>query len=78
MTETIKNFEEWIASLTNEEAIKALWERLELAQKDNTLLNKRIEHLEGQLKSLKGVFNSHKHADTTGEATLPASMVNLV
>jgi len=77
MSDTINTFAEWKASLGEKDLIPALWERLELVQTNNIELNKKMERLEQQFQSLKGLLNTHKHAETTGEATLPAAMVNI-
>lgn len=70
-----KNYEEWLATAPMEELVKGLYDRLEALQIENGELKAALKTQDEQFKILRQSIVSHKHAEVTGECTIPAGVV---
>ena len=79
---TPKTYAEWLETAPIEEIVKGLYERIEAQQLEIQALQQENEELktsvkthDGQIKNNKMSIVAHKHAETTGECTIPAAVV---
>ncbi len=69
------SYEEWIQTAPLEELVQGLYERLTETNTEVAALKKQVAGLIAENNTLKMAIASHKHAVTTGEATIPAGAV---
>lgn len=70
-----KSYQEWLQTAPMDELVQGLYERLTETHTEITALQKQVESLSAENNLLKMAITSHKHAGTTGEATIPAGVV---
>lgn len=70
-----KNYEEWLASAPLEELVKGLFDRMNQLKEDMEAFTGQMAMARTDLTNIRNALTTHKHADTTGEATLPMGAV---